>query len=166
MSFFQDVRSRYAFRVNENTPARPNPYYQKFVSEKDGEFLDGYDWVADNLIENCFANLDIYTEDLEDFGLTNEQEAQLRILFAKMDLNALAIPADEAEDKKIAQSASIETVLAMWFRNCLLHYMEMNRNELVTSMIEGMDENEYREKYKEEWGKYPEDEDKESNSGK
>lgn len=92
-------------------------YNEKYLNDKDAEFVAGMDWCRIMAVDNFFDNLDIYTQDFED----DENEFNL--------LEYL----EENED--VRQN----------LRDCLFHYIEMQRDELITSMIDNMGEEEWAE---------------------
>lgn len=94
---------------------RKDEYYnQKYLDKYNNEFIAGYDFAVDN-IDNLFNNLDIY------------------------------IPEMYVDDEDINLCAFLENhpKIEGKFRECVKHWMEMERNMLITSMIDDMDEEEY-----------------------
>lgn len=90
---------------------RTDEYYNdKYLNEKDKEFIAGYDWAIENAIKTFFANIDIYPE-LDDVLADNKAV----IVEGKSDM------VEEA----------------------MIHFAEMHRNELITSILDGYDEKEY-----------------------
>ena len=82
-------------------------YNERYLNADDTEFLRGYDWCAERVVENAFDNLDAWEPDLD------------------------VRPSDI---KKVAEA----------LKPFLLGWIEMNRNELITSMIDNMGAEEYR----------------------
>ena len=145
---FRDARSKYDQYPFTKSETEPNPYYQEYLSKDDDTFLDGYDWAINEEMDSFFGNMDAYEDDLADIlGIEPEEGENIPI-----DYELLSKEEPAEEDIK---NASRETKLLLWAKQNLLNWMEMSRNELVTSMIDGMDEEEYRQNFKKIWGKYP-----------
>lgn len=94
-------------------------YNQKYLNDQDAEFVAGYDWCRIHSIENFFDNIDIYETEFED----NKEVRFYELL----------------EDDTIREK----------LKAAMVHYSEMERDELITSMIENMNDEEF-EKIKEE----------------
>lgn len=97
---------------------RTDGYYnEKYLNSRDKEFVKGFDWCVDVVLKSFMANLDIYTSDLETKGV---------------DINVVTY-FENHED------------VAQKFSECLQNYAEMERDVLITSMIDSMEVNEYKE---------------------
>lgn len=94
-------------------------YNEKYLLENDKQFLSGFDYAIDKVMGMFFANLDIF-----DFTVEGEDIDIGRIFANHPDISAL-------------------------FQGNMKQYFESERNELVVSMIENMDDDEY-ERIKEE----------------
>lgn len=110
-------------------------YNQKYLNEKDTHFLHGFDWAVEQAVDNFFDN-DMF--ELQDPGshlghiinetLPEEMQDEYEMEFAFNDRNT--------EKRKVLTYADL-------IRMKLLEWIEMERDELITSMIEGMDDTEY-----------------------
>ena len=150
--YFRDARSKFDHTPFTKKTEEPNPYYQEYLNKDDDNFLDGYDWATEEEIVGFFNNLDVFLDDLDNDILFDPE---------KLDENLLAAEEVTDEDKK---AASKETRFMLWLKESLLQYMELSRDELVTSMIDAMEDEEYSENFKKVWGKTPDEYDLERNS--
>lgn len=121
MSFIPDCR-------------RDANYNQKYLNEKDSEFIRGFDWCSDNA-------MDVFFDNLEEFFDTDSYI---------MHILKEEIPEDEHEEYVWLNSFDgneekriIKTYLDV-IRAHLIDWVEANRDELITSMIDAMDEDEYK----------------------
>lgn len=109
-------------------------YNQKYLNDKDKEFVAGFDWCAEMVADNFFDNLDVYFPDTDHMmALLNEK-----------------LP-DSARDKyemeftfgdRKPEPRKVETFGDL-LREKLLDWIERERDELITGMIDAMDEDEY-----------------------
>lgn len=88
-------------------------YNQKYLTEKDKTFLDGYDFAVEKVLGTAFANLDNYS-----------------------------LVAD-GEDIDLGRILENHPKLTAKLEEAMQDYFESERNELVVSMIDGMNEGEY-----------------------
>jgi hypothetical protein len=106
---------------------RKDDYYnQEFLNKNDKEVITGYDYAVEAAL-NLFDNLNAYQEELNDM-LEEDDNPIFKVL------NFYAI----IEEK----SNTIQNIVRDWLEN--------GRDDLITSMIDNMDENEYetnRNKY-------------------
>ncbi len=94
---------------------RTDEYYnQKYLGEKDAEFLAGCDFAL-MMIDSLFNNLEIYYDDFE----FDDEDINLARFLDKHD--------------KIRER--LQEAVKDWY--------EMERNQLVASMIDGMDQDDY-----------------------
>ncbi len=89
-------------------------YNQKYLLEEDKTFLDGYDFAVDKAFGTFFSNLDVY---------------DLRV---------------EGEDIDIGLILNNHPSILTKLEEAIKTHFESERNELVVSMIDGMDEGEYQ----------------------
>lgn len=92
-------------------------YNEKFLDDLDREFVRGYDYCMENVVMTFFDNIDIYYKAFD--------EADKVINVAKLIMN------NESLDNA--------------FRKCISHYAVMQKNELITGMIDGTAEKTYEE---------------------
>ena len=108
-------------------------YNQDFLGKNDRSFLDGYDWCVSMAVDNAFDNIfAIVPEDnkerISDFFDTELPDwMQLEYVFSGRE---------GTEKRKVKTYGE-------YFRFAMFRHSEMQRNELITSMIESMTEEEY-----------------------
>ncbi len=146
---FRNVREKYDQYPFTKEKKSPNPYYEKYLGNDDHNFLDGYDWAVDEEIKSFFGNILDYLEGFD-------KEHFLRI--GKIDEDILL--RDDVSESEL-KDVNDETVFLYRFKEAVLEHLEIQRNEMVTSMIDNTDEDEYNENYKKVWGKYPDEYDSE-----
>ena len=139
MTFIPDVRCIHKYKVRKDTPDELNPYYEGLVSGKDEDYLQGYDTGVDeliNILENFSDSPDV--DNLEEIGfdINNVDDAILG-----GDKNY-----DEFSEEEL-EEMSTETKMILIIGQALLNAMERNRNMLVTSLIDQMDNEEYATKF-------------------
>lgn len=116
---------------------RTDDYYNEdFLQQADAEFVRGFDWAIEFVLDNLFNNLDVAIQD------------EVVIRFMEKDLpkdmrgNTYTpifrfLQGGEPEERTI-------TTYADMIRANVLEYAEMERDELITSMIDNMDEDVYQ----------------------
>lgn len=104
MSYFPDCRT------DEN-------YNEKYLNDRDKEYLEGFDWCVKTVLEPFTDNINIYKDEFDINGV------------------ALNLPWFLENNQEVAEK----------LKECMIHFSEMERNILITAMIEGMDEEEYKE---------------------
>lgn len=114
---------------------RTDEYYnQKYLNEKDSEFIRGFDWCAEMAMDNFFDNIeDFFSNDSYVMHTLNTEIPEVD--HEKYDWSNSFIE----EDTEIRV---IKTYLDRLRAN-LIYWVENHRDELITSMIDGMDEDEY-----------------------
>lgn len=134
-----------------------NYYNEDFVGNADIDFLKGFDWVTEEVVDNFFDNVfdglpieegDGKLEDLLNSKVPVEMRTKYEMEFAFGRKN---------EVRKVETYAD-------FLRMKLLEWIEMERNELITSMIDNMDEELYdaiRNKKLKDNSKKPKEEQKE-----
>ncbi len=142
-----DARSKYdAVPFSENSNV-PNPYFQEYLNKENADYLEGYDWAVEQEAGNFFANI----KDL----LENYDKGHF-IRTGRIDEELLSRD-PEAVTEEDLQNAGNETIFLFRLKQAFLDHMEDRRDELVTSMIESMSEEDYRNGFRKVWGKDPED---------
>ena len=104
-------------------------YNQKKLKGADRDFVNGYDWCAEEVVDNFFNNLEVFFEDdshimhmlKEELPESLKEEYTMEFTFNNRP--------DEDRD--------VDTYLDL-FRAKLLEWVEMQRDELITSMIDNM----------------------------
>lgn len=146
--FIRDTRDPFDARYKSDTPERPNPYYEGFLNEEDKDEIDGYDYLADNVVDSFFFNMDIHDRIMDAF-----KDAGLDL--DKVDHSVLISRRDASDEitQKEWDKLNPETKLVLSIKEGLEYYIERDRDELITSMIDNMDEQDYEENFKKVWGK-------------
>lgn len=99
-------------------------YNQKYLLDKDAEFVAGLDWCRIFAVENFFDNLDIYESEFDED--TEEDNEEFNLI------------------SYLEEHEEIRNKL----REVITQYIEMERDELVTSMIDNMEEDEFEKRKK------------------
>lgn len=106
---------------------RTDEYYNvDKLNEKDKAEIAGYDWCAEEVVDNFFDNLDVYFDDdsvlME--ALTKEVPASLQTEY-------------EMEDSFNGQKETrVVKTYADLLRMSILDHIERNRDEVIVSMID------------------------------
>lgn len=112
---------------------RDECYNQKFLSGDDKEFVRGFDWCAEEAVDNFFDNnYDYDTGEYLAHILTQKVPECLREHYT-MEYTFGDRPDEERTIETYADLIRFE----------LLHWIEMQRNELITSMLDSMSDEEY-----------------------
>ena len=115
---------------------RDEIYNEDFLNKDDTGFVKGFDWCAEHAADAAFNNLSCIFD--EDSGgklaevLAAEAPEHLR---TKYDWERLDGTAEAREVRTYGD----------YLRYVLADWIERQRDELITSMIDGMDEGEYAE---------------------
>lgn len=114
-------------------------YNQKYLNDQDREFLHGFDWAVEMAVDNFFDNNMFELQDAESYlghilceKLPNEMQKEYEMEFT--------FPIEESRK---TENRKIETYADL-IRMKLLEWIEMERDELITSMIDGYGEEEYK----------------------
>lgn len=105
-------------------------YNQKYLNEKNKREIKGYDWCAEEVVDTFFDNLDTYID-----------EDLLKILESEL-------PEEYREEYEWVREygePEKRTVitLADLIRSKIQEFIEEERDELIVSMLDSMDEAEY-----------------------
>lgn len=113
-------------------------YNEKYLNNFDKEFVRGYDWCVEMSVDNFFDNLDIYFgDDSHIMHLLNEE-------LPENMREEYEIERTFADENARVEKRDVKTYVDL-LRSKILDYIEMERDELITSMIDNMDEQEYAE---------------------
>ena len=117
---------------------REDAYYnQDFLDETDKKFLRGFDWAAEMACDNFFDNHYIDYDGNSDYlEITLAQPAPKYM----QEEYEMQFAFGDREDEK----RTVETY-ADYIRFQILEWIEVERNQLITSMIDSMDNNDYKE---------------------
>ena len=111
-------------------------YNEKFLNEKDKEFVRGFDWCVEMAVDNFFDN--------EMFNLQNDDSYLGHILSEKLPVNMVEEYEVEYRYRDVdkTETRKVETYADL-IRSKILDWIEAERDELITSMIDSMDEAEH-----------------------
>ncbi len=110
---------------------RTDKYYnQKYLDRFDKEYIKGFDYVAQEVVNCFFANFD----DIEDSHLAH-------IFNEELPENLKHTFKSPIED---AESFDVETYLDL-FKEKLVEFIEDERDEMITSMIDHYSDEKYAE---------------------
>lgn len=114
---------------------RNDDYYNEdFLNASDESEIKGYDWCTEEVVDNFFNNLDTYFDD---------DSHIMHMLNEKLPESEQTTEEYEFRFREATEARQIVTYLDL-FRAKLLDWIEMERDEIITSMIDGMDEDEYK----------------------
>lgn len=109
-------------------------YNEDFLNGVDKEFIAGYDWCTEEVVDNFFDNLDVYFSD--DSNIMKALNEKLPEVMQSEEEIEWTFGDRQAEIRKIETYGDI-------LRSYLHDWIESHRDELITSMIENMDEDLY-----------------------
>lgn len=93
---------------------REDEYYnQKYLNAADKEFIKGYDYAVESVLDSFFYNLDSYNFEVD------------------------------GEDIDIGRFLENHEAIKDKFVDCMKIHFESDRDEMITSMIDHMNEEEY-----------------------
>ena len=144
-----NIRAKYTEPLFPNTKEgqqmaeskEPNGYYQGLLSDEDAEYLAGYDYAVEQMLQSVIYNLadsleELVEDEILDQDAIDEVEEKAGEFFDKaMDGKALDV-LDYVENPQARLVFEVFRVIFDW--------AEMERDELGTSMIETMGEEEYQ----------------------
>lgn len=115
---------------------RTDEYYnQKYLDKNDKSFLDGFDWAMENAVDNFFDN-NFGDEDCDDSYISHIMKEEVP-KYMKEDYEMEFSFGDRPVEERTVQT------YADYVRMLILEWIEIERNELITSMIDGYDEEKY-----------------------
>ena len=109
-------------------------YNEDFLNGKDHEFVRGFDWCTEMAVDNFFDNLQASLKD--DGHLMHVLNEKLPEEYQDEETVELTF-GERIENRKIETYKDL-------LRSNLLEWVEQERDELITSMIDSMDEKEFR----------------------
>lgn len=109
-------------------------YNEKYLNKRDKEFVSGYDWCTECAVDTFFDNLDAFIS--VDSVLMDALNKELPDCMKSEEEIEFTFGTMEKEVRKIETYGDL-------LRSQLLEYIENERDELITSMIDSMDDNEY-----------------------
>lgn len=114
-------------------------YNEKYLVDRDKQFVDGYDWCLECAVDNFWENLDVYfgIDSAVRFFLDQKLPEEMRDEY-EVEWKYFGADGDTRSVRKI------ETIGDL-IRSNMLDYVEMHRNELITGMIDNMEPGKLRE---------------------
>lgn len=113
-------------------------YNQKYLNELDKEFLRGFDWCLEMVVDNFFDNhFDGASDDYLEMALREQVPEGLREEYEVEYTFYSDCDGKKSEMRTVDNYADL-------LRMQILEWVEMSRNELITGMIDGMDDAEYQ----------------------
>lgn len=136
-----------------------NPYWWGLLNKEDKEFIKGYDWNTEQVVCNLFDNLDVYAAELKDVGI-NVDDIDTNIVNGAFN-DGCEPPTYERSERdsnmkwysdytyEELQKMNNITKTMLLLKEILCAHIESERDMLITSMIDNMDEDAYDEAYNE-----------------
>lgn len=148
-----------AYRKTSEIPEDEiNAYYYGLLESPDKDFVCGYDWNTERVINNLFDNLDIYANKFEEIGI-NIDDVDTDIVNGAYDEANINFNNEFADKRPVKwycqydieeiEAMNTPTKLMLLMKYIINDYIEMQRDELVTSMIEDMDDKDHERRMKE-----------------
>ena len=110
-------------------------YNEKYLNKKDKEFLAGFDWCMESAVDNFFDNN--YKAGFDEGDFVGHEVLQE---LPEVEKDSYVMEFNFGERK--AEERKIETIIDK-IRYEILAWIECERDMLITSMIDAMDEEEY-----------------------
>ncbi len=114
-------------------------YNEKHLSHDDATYITGFDACVDACVDNFFNNIDEFPEEMEAAGIDPED-----IDYDIINSDTLIANMTEEEISKLSPS----TRMIKAVKDAMLQYAESERDETITVLIDGMDEEELEKNIK------------------
>lgn len=140
MQNVEDVRDKY--KADET----PNHYYEGLLPPMDKEFVKGYDWCCEEVVDEFFNNLEVYFEKdshimhMLQEELPKEKQTEYEITYTFGD--------------RPSETRQVKTYLDD-LRSKFLDWLETNRSPIIISLIDSMKDKDYDKNYEKEFGHKP-----------
>ena len=163
MSYIPDCREKYLKDIKKSVlpvtarEGQINPYWYGLLKGDDREFLKGYDWNTMHAVNSLFDNLDVYSEYLEEVGINcdeidedivNGAVGTLNENLAEVTDQRKVWTLDDFSEEELGKM-SMSTKLMLTIKHIVSDWIEQSRDELVSSMVESMDDKEHAKAVKE-----------------
>jgi hypothetical protein len=114
-------------------------YNEKYLVDRDKQFVDGYDWCLECAVDNFWDNLGVYfgIDSAVRFFLDQKLPEKMRDEY-EVEWKYFGADGDASSTRKV------ETIGDL-LRSNMLDWVERQRNELITGMIDGMEPGKLRE---------------------
>ena len=147
MTYIPNVREKKVTPLYEGTRGadkepRDNAYYEgNLKDEKSVEFKEGFDYAVEAML-NLFNNLDTYASEFENIGLDTDLPENATKYVNGINVYHPEAEAEEATDLSLEEFEQLPKDVQVFatFKEVLNHWMEMERNEIVVSLIENQEE--------------------------
>ena len=117
---------------------RQDEYYSaKYLNEKDKQFLLGFDWCTEMAVDNFFNNS--YIKGFDDRDFVGHEVLQ-ELPESEKNEYTMTFTFGDGKDEERKTETIIDKI-----RCEILEWIESFRDELITSMIDGMSEEEYNQ---------------------
>ena len=115
---------------------RSDEYYnQKYLVGDDKEFIRGFDWCVEMEVDSFFDNFDVVGSDYLELALARQVPEELQFEYETEDAFSLF------REESLPEHRKVETYLDyLWYK--LRMWIEIQRNELITVLLDEMDEEE------------------------
>lgn len=111
-------------------------YNVKYLNERDYHEVKGYDWAVEQVIDNFFDNIEVTESDYL-MSVLNEELPDYLVQEYEVPTS---FNGDESQEYETRTAKTYGDLLRM----NLLRWAECGRDELITSMIENMSDEEYQ----------------------
>lgn len=152
MSYIPCIREKYKTSIytKEEKEKELNAYWQGFLNDQGIETLNTYDFTVD-IVENFFENLEVYQDEFADVidRYKNVTGKPATINMSEDDMlitdvvNTELFNKDDDFSEEDIKSTSLPVLLARTMYECMMHWLDMHRDELGVSMLDGMGDAEY-----------------------
>ncbi len=121
-----------------------NPYWYGLLQGRDKEFVTGFDFNTGEALNNLFDNLEVYEEELMSLGI-NVNDIDTEIVNGSYDEDDEFRPCKWYNEYSHRDLCSMNkaTRLMLFIKYMINDYVEMERDNLITSLIESMSEEEH-----------------------
>ena len=138
MSYIPDTRYKMVPPYFEGTwgdkkeEHKDNAYWQGYLGENDSKWVAGYDQAIDDML-NMFNNMECFEEYLEAMGLDVEDMIQPDDV---PDLETCAEEPIYNLSDNLLSEMTYEVRVQIGFMQMLMHWMENERDELITGILD------------------------------
>lgn len=114
-------------------------YNEKYLADRDKQFVDGYDWCLECAVDSFWDNLGVYFggDSAVRFFLDQKLPEEMQDEY-EVEWKYFGTDGDTASTRKV------ETIGDL-LRSNMLDWVERHRNELITGMIDNMEPDKLRE---------------------
>ena len=131
MSSFPDMREK---------KEEGNYYYQGYLDEERVHYLAGYDYAVEDMLDTFLYNLDVYQDELDECGFDDQRLRAFEECYTQF------IQLEGTNDPLDLETIGDNSIkLLLTFVRCFWHWAEMHRDEMGTSLIDSMSDEELKE---------------------